>query len=148
MNELEKLQKQYSELQLSFQTSTQALVDQINRLSEKLDSGDPTLTTVKTDYPSQVNKLPEVTIRRGFKICGQIGERGQKEKLSYTNLMHQIDMGLSEGYNESEVTDAVVKAISPGLCLSDMLEIKSNLTHPQLKTVLKGHFKEDSSTSW
>lgn len=57
-----------------------------------------------------------------------------------------IDMGLSKGYNDSEVIDAVVKAISPGLSLREMLEIKSNLTLPQLKTILKGHFKEDSST--
>lgn len=48
------------------------------------------MKTVKTDYPPQINKLPEITIGREFKICGQIGESGQKEKLSYTNLMPQF----------------------------------------------------------
>lgn len=60
--------------------------------------------------------------------------------------MHQIDVGLSKGHCEAEITEAVVKAISPGLSIRDMLEIKSDLTLPQLKTILKGHFKEESST--
>ncbi|KAL6463235.1 hypothetical protein MHYP_G00276260 [Metynnis hypsauchen] len=91
-------------------------------------------------------RVPEVFIRREFRINGQIGEGGQRDKLSYTNLMHQIDMGLRKGHSEAEIVEAVVKAISPGLSLRDMLETKSDLTLPHLKTVLKGHFKEDSST--
>lgn len=89
---------------------------------------------------------PEVTIKREFRIHGQIGERGQRDKLSFTNLMHQIDMGLNKGHSEVEITEAVVKAISPGLSIRDMLEIKRDLTLSQLKTILKGHFKEESST--
>lgn len=42
--------------------------------------------------------------------------------------------------------EAGIKSISPGLSIRDMLEIKSDLTLTQLKTILKGHFKEDSST--
>lgn len=57
--------------------------------------------------PTVVNMLPEVTIRRDFKICVQIGKMGQKDKLSYTNLMHQIDKGLNKGHSESEVMEAV-----------------------------------------
>jgi len=87
-----------------------------------------------------------MTIRREFKISGQIGEKGQKDKLSHTNLMYQIARGLNRGHSEAEVVEAVVKSISPGLSLRDMLEIKQNLTLPQLKSILKGHFKEDSPT--
>lgn len=50
--------------------------------------------------------------------------------------MHQIDMGLRKGHSEAEITEAVVKAISPGLSIRDMLEIKRDLTLPQLKTIL------------
>lgn len=89
---------------------------------------------------------PEVTVRRDFKVCGQIGESGQKDKLSFTNLMHQVDKGLRRGHSEAEIIEAVIKAISPGLSLRNMLEIKRDLTLSQLKTILKGHFKEDSST--
>lgn len=69
-----------------------------------------------------------MTIRREFKINGQIGERGQKDKLSYSNLIHQIDMGLRKNHSEAEIIEAVIRAISPGLNLRDMLEIKSDLT--------------------
>ncbi|XP_035262887.1 uncharacterized protein LOC118221695 [Anguilla anguilla] len=92
------------------------------------------------------SRLPEVTIRKEFKISGQIGEKGQKDRLSYVNLMHQIDRGLNKRHSEAEVTEAVIRSISPGLSLRDMLEIKRDLTLPQLKTMLRAHFKEDSST--
>uniref|UniRef100_A0A3B3IJJ6 Gypsy retrotransposon integrase-like protein 1 n=2 Tax=Oryzias latipes TaxID=8090 RepID=A0A3B3IJJ6_ORYLA len=59
--------------------------------------------------------------------------------------MHQIERGLSRGHNESEVVEAVVKSISPGLSLRDMLEVKHDLSLSQLKVILKGHFKEDNS---
>ncbi len=36
-----------------------------------------------------IGLAPEVIVRRDFKICGQIGESGQKDKLSFTNLMHR-----------------------------------------------------------
>ena len=48
--------------------------------------------------PTAVNRLPEVTIRREFKICGQIGEKGPKDRPSYPNAMHQIDRGLNKGH--------------------------------------------------
>lgn len=90
--------------------------------------------------------LPEVVLRREFKIMGQIGEGGQKDRLSYTSLVHQIDSGLRKGHSEQEVIEAVTRAVSPGLHLRHMLEIKSNLTVPTLKTILKGHYKEESTS--
>ena len=55
-------------------------------------------------------------------------------------------MGLRKKHSEEEIVEAVVRAVSPGLILRDMLEIKANLTLSQLRTILKGHYKEDSST--
>lgn len=57
-----------------------------------------------------------------------------------------MNVGLKKGHSETKIIEAVVKAISPGLSLRDMLELKSGLTLSQLKTNLRGHFKEDSST--
>lgn len=54
--------------------------------------------------------------------------------------------GLSKGHSEAEIMEAVIKSISPGLSIRDMLEIKNDLTLSQVKIILKGHFKEDSST--
>ena len=91
-------------------------------------------------------RVPEVTIRREFRICGQIGKGGRHDKLSYNNILHQIESGLRKGHGESDVIEAVIRAISPGLKLRDMLEIKDDLTLPQLKRILKGHYKEDDAS--
>ncbi|XP_039511790.1 uncharacterized protein LOC120495149 [Pimephales promelas] len=90
--------------------------------------------------------LPEVTMRREFKICGQIGEGGQRDKLSYPSLVRQIEMGIEKGHTQTEVVEAVIRAVSPGLPLRDMLEIKRGLTLSSLLTILKGHYRVDSST--
>lgn len=90
--------------------------------------------------------LPEVTLRREFKICGQIGESGQRDKLSYLSLVRQIEIGAEKGHAESEITEAVIRAVSPGLPIRDMLEIKRGLTLSSLLTILRGHYKVDSST--
>lgn len=60
--------------------------------------------------------------------------------------MHQVDKGLRRSHGEAEIIEAVITAISPGLSSRNMLEIKRDLTLSQLKTILKGHSKEDSST--
>ncbi|CAI5640554.1 unnamed protein product [Oreochromis niloticus] len=137
------LAERYAQLQ----RNSEALQEEIRRLSERVERTPPSQpTTPQHVFPVAANRLSEVTIRREFKICGQIGEKGQKDRLSYTNLMHQIDRGLNKGHSEAEVIEAVVKSVSPGLSLRDMLEIKRDLTLPQLKAILKGHFKEDSTT--
>ncbi len=95
--------------------------------------------------PSQ--RLTEVTLRREFKIWGQIGESGQKEKLSYPSLIRQMEVGLEKGHSEAEIVEAVVRAVTQGLPLRDMLEIKRGLTLQSLYTILKGHYKVDSTTA-
>ncbi len=104
-----------------------------------------------TDSPSKsrlepTRPLPEVTLRREFKICGQIGESGQRDKLSYLSLVRQIELGIEKGHTQTEVVEAVIRAVSPGLPLRDMLEIKRGLTLSALLTILKGHYRVDSST--
>ncbi|CAI5695406.1 unnamed protein product [Oreochromis niloticus] len=74
--------------------------------------------------PEAMQTLQEVTLKREFKICGQIGEHGQKDKLSYLSLICQIENGSEKGHSETEIVEAVIRAISPGTPLRDMLEIK------------------------
>lgn len=110
------------------------------------------VTPIKTTSSSPKTQLEsgrtlqEVTLRREFKICGQIGEQGQKDKLSYLSLVRQIETGVERGYSEIEIVEAVIRAISPGMALRDMLEIKRGLTLSKLFTILKGHYKVDSPT--
>lgn len=96
--------------------------------------------------PEPTQTLQEVTLRREFKICGQIGENGQKDKLSYLSLVSQIENGSEKGHSETEIVEAVIRAISPGMPLIDMLQVKRGLTLSKLLIILKGHYKVDSPT--
>ncbi|KAL3979220.1 hypothetical protein ACER0C_017770 [Sarotherodon galilaeus] len=83
---------------------------------------------------------------REFKISGQIGEPGQKDKLTFSSLAHQIEQGISKGVPEVEIVDAVIRAIAPGLQLRSYLEGKTNLTLPTLRRILRSHYQERGAT--
>lgn len=144
LTQLKEMKEKYIEMQKLQEESRRGLEEEIKVLRAKLNTMDT--VSESTIQPLAPGKVPEVTIRKEFRICGQIGEGGQKDKLSYTNLMHQIDAGLRKGHADQDIIEAVIKAISPGLNLRDMLEIKSDLTLPQLKTILKGHYKEENTS--
>lgn len=84
--------------------------------------------------------------RKDFKIAGQIGEPGQKDKLTFSSLARQIESGFSKGYQEDEIIDAVIRAITPGLQLRSYLEGKSDLTLPVLRRILRSHYQERGAT--
>ena len=67
-------------------------------------------------------------LRREFKIAGLISEPGQTEKLTFVSLMHQIDSGLKRDYQENEIVDAVIRAISPHSSLRSYVETLSDLS--------------------
>ena len=79
---------------------------------------------------SQLEKTKAVPslLHREFKLSGQIGEPGQTEKLTFVSLMHQIHSGLSRGYKESEIVDAVIRAISPHSSLRSYVETLCDLS--------------------
>lgn len=83
---------------------------------------------------------------RDFKISGQIGDPGQKDRLTFSSLARQIEHGLSKGFPELEIVDAVIRAISPGMQLRSYLEGKANLTLPTLRRILRSHYQEKSAT--
>ncbi len=116
-----KLDGKTSRLPLNNEVSEQDEIKGASEIGEIINSWFSSQASVSQNLLSRAtNKVPKVTMRRDFKICGQTGE---KETLSYTNLIHQINRGLSKGHSESEVTEAVVKAVSPCLSISDMLEV-------------------------
>lgn len=83
---------------------------------------------------------------KDFKIAGQIGEPGQKDKLTFSSLARQIEHGLSKGFPEPEIVDAVIRAIVPGMQLRSYLEGKVNLSLPTLRRILRSHYQEKSAT--
>ncbi len=92
------------------------------------------------------NQVNSFTWRKDYKISGQIGEPGQKDRLTFSSLARQIENGFSRGYSETEIVDAVIRAIVPGLQLRSYLEGKSNLSLPTLRRILRSHYQERSAT--
>ena len=98
------------------------------------DGGDPPGT-------ARVHRL------RDFKISGQIGDPGQADKLTFSNLLHQIVTGRNQRYSDEEIIAAVVKACTPGLSLRTYLEGRPYMDLNTLVTILRTHYKEKDATA-
>lgn len=141
---MERLKQEYEQLQQAQAEERRLLEEKIGALGEKLSS--MAVTSGREGNPPATHRVSEVTLKKDFKIWGQIGEAGQRDKLSFTSLNNQIESGIKKGYSEDEIIEAVIKAVSPGLHLRDLLEGKQDLTLPTLKIILRGHYKVDSSS--
>ena len=78
--------------------------------TEPLEAPDNDKATLKAE------QKPAVSIskfKRDFKISGQISDVSQKDRLSFSSLVHQIENGLKNDYTEGEIKEAVTKAINP-----------------------------------
>lgn len=84
-------------------------------------------------------------LRKELKIRGQIGEAGQKDKLNYVSLMHQVKQAKLTGYTDQEVINAVISAMIPGLKLRTVLETTSNLSLERLKRFLESHYQQKNA---
>ena len=89
--------------------------------------------------------LIQVT-RRDLKISGQIGEPGQKDRLSYSSLIHQVEGAVKKGHSDEEIIEAVIRAVVPGSALRSYLEGRGDLTLPVLRRMLRAHFQEKGAT--
>lgn len=96
--------------------------------------------------PKPVNLDMSKLFRRDFKIKGQISSPGEGNQLSFISLARQIESAISKGYQESEVVDAVIQAISPGLPLRSYLESTPELELPRLRQILRSHYRERNAT--
>ena len=67
-------------------------------------------------------------LRKELKIRGEIGEAGQKDKLTYFSLMHQIKQARLTGYTDQEVINVVIISMELDLALRTVLETTPNLT--------------------
>jgi len=81
--------------------------------------------------------------QRDFKISSQIGDVSQKDRLSFSSLVHQIENGLKNDYTKDEIKEAVIKAINPALSLRSYLEGKADLTLAKLRG---SHYQEGTAT--
>lgn len=136
-DEQEKMQKEVEALRLSLEEKENAIRD----LIKKNKNPSSYITKNMSLAPPDSSMW-----RKDFKIAGQIGEPGQKDKLTFSSLARQIESGLSKGYPEPDIIDAVIRAITPGLQLRSYLEGKENLTLPALRRILRSHYQERGAT--
>lgn len=104
----------------------------------------PSSLTGSAQTSSQVNLHP--MYRKDFRVIGQIGEVGQKDKLNFTSLERQIERGLQKGYDEGEIVEAVIQSIAPEVKLKSYLESRQKLSLSSLRQVLRTHFIEKDAT--
>ena len=135
--ELEVLKQQLDNLEKDHQK-------QVEALQSKMEESELKATATSVSKPT-TNDLKSV-LRREFKINGQIGEPGQKDKLTFVSLVRQIESASSKGYSETEVIDGVIRAIIPSMQLRSYLETVSDLTLPKLRAILRSHFQKKSAT--
>lgn len=150
--------EELEELEDSGLSTLMDIVDTINEIHATTTSDNSTSTTTSSQNDSTTTTEeaeqkvptslgastvnPDLSLfRREFKISGQIGKVNQKDKLSFSSLIYQIENGVKRGYRDGDIVDAVVRAISPGLNLRSYLEGRENLTLPNLRSVLRSHFE-------
>ena len=88
----------------------------------------------------------ESLLRKELKIQGTVGKPGQKDKLSFSSLIFQIDSAERKGYLEDDIISAVIKSVSPDLDLRSYLEGKSGMSLAMLRRILRSHFHEKDAT--
>lgn len=147
------------------------------KLEEKLDQGSEVLTEVKaklrgfnldtvgssTQEPTpqvqtaatvsssrktgENNNWGNLPWKKDFKIAGQIGEPGQKDRLSFASLAGQIEAGVKKGFSHDDVTEAVIKAIVPGSRLRNYLDGRTTISLPELRSLLRAHLPGERSNN-
>ena len=64
-------------------------------------------------------------LREEFWVKGSIGEAGEKEKLTYVSLMHEINEAKATGHDQYEIVNGVIRAMVPSLTLRNVLGSQS-----------------------
>ena len=90
-------------------------------------------------------KTERLEIKRDFKLSGQIGEAGQPGKLTYVAVIHEIELGLSKGYKETEIVEAIITGISPHSSLRNYLLTLQDRSLEKLRKILRVFFQEKTS---
>ena len=82
-----------------------------------------------------------------LKINGRIKNLDQKDGLSFSSLIFQVNKAVEKGYSESEIISAVVKSIAPEVEMRVYLEGRKSLSLKSLSKILRSHYQEKDATS-
>ena len=90
-------------------------------------------------------KTEKLELKRDFKLSGQIDEAGQLGKLTYVAVIHETELGLSKGYKETEIVEAVIAGISPLSSLRNYILTLQDRSLEKLCKILRVFFQEKTS---
>ena len=151
------LQKDFLKMMAEQEQKINEVKSRMQRLRGQADEKEPSTPTPLPNIPfgRSENGRPivienrEVPFRnvfrfRDFKIHGVISDG--KDRISYTNLSKQIDSALSKGYEEKEIVDAIINAVSPNMHLRSYLESIRKLSLNEVRQILRSHYREKSAT--
>ena len=113
-------------------------VEALNSTEKATQEAQGTETKVNVD----VSKV----LRKEFKIHGIVVGDNFKDGLSFVSLARQIESGRKACYKETEIVEAVIRAVSPSLKLRSYLEMIEDLSLSRLRQIMKAHFKQKSAT--
>ena len=112
--------------------------------NERVDNSSKVPVSQNRSKSNQASSESTV-FRRELKISGQIGEPGQHDKLTYVSLIHQIDSAIENGYSEKEVSDAIIKSISPNSSLRNYILTLPQRSLGKLRSILRVFFQEKTA---
>ena len=153
--ELQELQKRMDELKLKQEAELNELKLKLSKAKgETVDKEKGNSTELKTDKmetgvksskPALGLETERLEIKRDFKLSGQIGEAGQPGRLTYVAVIHEIELGLSKGYKETEIVEAIITGISPHSSLRNYLLTLQDRSLEKLRKILRVFFQEKTS---
>ena len=121
------------ELKLKYEADVNAIKEKCKAVSGTgVEVGPKDITTSF----SQLNAI----FKREFKFNGTIGAPNSKDALSYISLTRQIDSAKQKGYEDPEIFDALIKAISPGLQSRTYLEAMRETGLETVMKIIRAHF--------
>eukprot|EP00794_Sanderia_malayensis_P014600 gene14600-16108_t len=145
--ELARLQNTLQELKLQQEGQLKSVLEQLEEAKKKA-SGDIMATSRSEKSETEQKNLAATAsiLRWEFKISGQIGEPAQVDKLTYVSLTHQIHSGVSKGYRENEICDAVIKSISPQSSLRNYVLTMLDRPLSKLRSILRVFFQRKTAS--
>ena len=98
------------------------------------------------DSSGSVSALISGVRLKDFKFDGQVGYPGEKGKLDFTGVMHNINMAQKRKFPPEEICYAAIRAIVPGHPTRTYLEGEEDLSIDKIIAAFRSHFLQEDVT--
>ena len=113
---------------------------------EESDSDKDEEVAEKETDVSKVSTLLSGMRLKEFKFDGQVGYPGEKGKLDFTGVMHNINMARKRRFPPEEICYAAIRAIVPGHPTRTYLEGEEDLSVDKVIAAFRSHFLQKDVT--